>query len=489
MAVACGHGFTVLVTEQGDVWACGRGNSGQLGLGDNAHQLLPASVGGREVFAGEPLVMMATGRRHTAGVTKDGALWSWGEGYHGQLGHGDRAPRQRPERLDREMFGGSPAVMVACGGMHTIVLTDVGCVWSCGLGDDGRLGHGNQADQLMLALVASDQFRGAHIVMVAAGRDHSMALDADGSVWTWGYGNQGQLGLNDEQHRLLPTKLDCKVLGGAAAVLVAGGYAHTVAVTVGGALWIWGNGFYGQLGLGDKHNRMVPVRVGAEGSFGESQVLMAACGNVYTLAVTKAGTLWAWGKGAFGKLGHNDENNRLVPTQVEAQHFGYAKIVSAAAGVTHTAAITEHGTLYTWGKGSHVKLGGGEGEVPGGLGHCACDTKLVPTLVVMLQGVRVGCCHGLPPMHALAFAMGNHPRLGRAAQIAPAVAVCCSVLQCVPAVAPASTDNGTDCEYVSMPGELVQRIVEACGGVSLEGVVRLLGGGMLNEGMPTCTSN
>ena len=318
------------------------------------------------MFAGEPLVMMSTGRRYTAGVTKDGALWSWGEGYHGQVGHGDKAPRWRPERFDREMFGGSPAVVVACGGMHTVVLTAVGCVWSCGLGDDGRLGHVNQTDQLMLALVAGDQFRETHIVMVAAGRDHSMVLDADGTVWTLGYDNQDQLGLNDEQRRRVPTRLDGKALGGAATVLVTRGYAHTVVVKVGGALWVWDNGFYGQLGLCDKHNRMVSVRVGTEGTFGESQVFMTVCGNVYTLGVTKAGTLWAWGKGEFGKLGHNDKNNRLVTTQVEAQNFDYAKIVSAAAGVTHTVTITEYDTLYTWGKGTHVKLGGGSGKFPWG---------------------------------------------------------------------------------------------------------------------------
>ena len=57
MAVACGVGFTTMVTEEGDAWACGDGEDGQLGLGDNAHQLLPAHVGGREVFGGEALVV------------------------------------------------------------------------------------------------------------------------------------------------------------------------------------------------------------------------------------------------------------------------------------------------------------------------------------------------------------------------------------------------------------------------------------------------
>ena len=140
----------------------------------------------------------------------------------------------------------------------------------------------------------------------------------------------------------------------------------------------------------------------------------------HTLAVMEAGTLWAWGRGEFGELGHNNDKDRLVPTQVEAQHFGHAKIVSAAAGVTHSAAVTEHGGLYTWGQGSCVdevdeeddEDDEDENEVPAGLGHGDGETKLVPIRVApaLLQDVRIGRCHGLPPLHALAFAMGNHSR-------------------------------------------------------------------------------
>jgi len=96
----------------------------------------------------------------------------------------------------------------------------------------------------------------------------------------------------------------------------------------------------------------------------------------------------------------------------------------------------------------------------------------VPTPVApaLLQGVRVGRCYGLPPLHALAFAMGNQFRLGRTAQTVPA-----------------ATDNGKDCAYVLMPGELMQRMVEACGAWQegrtgeLEGIVRLMGGGIIDE--------
>jgi len=464
MAVACGEGFTALVAERGDLWAFGKTDCGQLGLGTDAYQLQPVFVGGADkVFDGEAVVMVSAGTKHTACVTAKGTLWSWGNGQFGKLGHGDGESTQsqvrHPVRLGRERFGGWPAVMVACGDAHTLVLTAASSVWSCGWGHYGQLGHSDTVDQLVLTLVEDQGFRGAHIVMVSAGLYHSVALGADGRVWTFGWGHHGQLGHNDEENRLVPTLLAREALGGAAAVLVAAGGGHTVAVTREGALWVWGYGNSGQLGLGDDANRLLPTCVGAEAVFGGSQVLTADCSYVHTLIVTKAGTLWAFGFGGYGALGHNDYNNWLVPTRIEAQHFGNAKIVSAAAGQVHSAAVTEEGALYTW------------GTAPG-LGHADEQAKLVPTLVAphLLQGTRVGRCHRLPPLHALAFAMGTHARLGSTDETVLAA-------------------DATGCAYLTIPGELVLKLVEAC--VSwpegrageLEGVVRILGGGGVRDEM------
>mmetsp|Transcript_88483 Transcript_88483/g.129403 ORF Transcript_88483/g.129403 Transcript_88483/m.129403 type:complete len:239 (-) Transcript_88483:260-976(-) len=223
--------------------------------------------------------VMAAGRAHTVCVTARGTpqLWSWGNGQNGQLGHDDRESRKRPARLGKEMFGGSPAVMVCCGGKHTLVLTAVGCIWSCASGLCGRLGHDDTADQLVLTLVGTEGFREAQIVMVAAGGAHSVALGAEERVWTWGYDRRGQLGHNNQENRLMPRLLTGEALGGSVAVLVSAGRLHTVAVTIEGALWVWGGGEYGQLGLGHKHDRLAPTLMGTEGAFGGLQVLTVAC--------------------------------------------------------------------------------------------------------------------------------------------------------------------------------------------------------------------
>ena len=183
---ACGYDSTVVVAEDGEVRAFGSGSEGQLGLGTAAEHLIPARVGGREVFDAR-VVMVATGDHHAAAVVADGSLYTWGRGYRGQLGHGDKEPQLRPMRLDKALFGASPAVQVACGWFHTVVLTADSRVLTCGRGDRGQLGHGDKAHKLVLTQVEVEHFKGVRIVMVAAGHEHSAAVGEDGSVCTWGW--------------------------------------------------------------------------------------------------------------------------------------------------------------------------------------------------------------------------------------------------------------------------------------------------------------
>ena len=237
--------------------------------------------------------------------------------------------------------------MVSCGGMHTMAVTPVGHAWTCGRNEYGQLGVGDTANRLGFTRVDAGQLGGARIVMAACGLLHSVVVSAEGGVWTFGCGRG--LGHNDEQNRLVPTLLAAEVFKGSKIVTVAAGGSHTMAVGVDGALWVWGWGLFGQLGLGDTNDRLVPTLVGTEEVFGGSQVRTISCGGVHTLAVTEAGELWAWGQGAQGRLGLNDVQRRLVPTRVDPQHFAHAPISAVAAGESHSAAVTADGALYTWG--------------------------------------------------------------------------------------------------------------------------------------------
>ena len=341
-----------------------------------------------------------------------------------------------------------------------MAVTAAGHVWTCGYNDYGQLGVGDTTNRLGFTQVDAGQLGGARIVMAACGWLHSVVVSAEGRVCTFGQGWNGCLGLNDEQSRLVPALLAAEVFEGSMIVTVAAGGYYTMAVGVNGRLWAWGWGSHGRLGLGDTNDRLVPTLVGAEEVFGGSQVRTVACGNVHVLAVTEAGELWTWGRGAQGRLGLNDEQARLVPTRVDPQHFAHAPISAVAAGVQHSAAVTAGGALYTWGKGEAEGTGS---QVPGGLGHADLANRLVPTLVQrqLLGGARVGRCHGLREELALAFAMGTHERLSASSAAAGGGGGKRRSQRAQGAPAAGREEEG--CPYLMMPADLVKRVVEACG--------------------------
>ena len=230
---ACGGDFTVAVTEDGELLACGQGNHGQLGLGAVLHQQQPARAGGPEMFDNQRILLAAAGYCHLAVVVEDGAVYTCGYGGNGRLGLGDGQPRRRLTRVPQEMFAGSRVVMVSCGGYQSMAVTAAGHAWTCGYhNEEGQLGVGDTGNRLGFTQVDAGQLGGARIVMAACGWLHSVVVSAEGRVWTFGDGAFGCLGLNDEQNRLVPTLLAAEVFEGSMIVTVAAGGVYTMAVTL-----------------------------------------------------------------------------------------------------------------------------------------------------------------------------------------------------------------------------------------------------------------
>ena len=446
--MVCGFNKTTVLTDNGQLYVWGVSNTEQIGHYGPCLRPVRLLVVGDTRF-----VMISSGFKHYAALAEDGTVWTWGKGRYGVLGHCDGADRSTPTRLNKNAFGGSEAVMVACGWNHTMVVTVDGRLWTFGRGREGQVGHGNTDHVLVPRNVCA--FDEVKIAMVAGGRYHSIAATAEGDVFTWGWGQYGELGHNEEDEfdeKLSPAMLDRALFRGSRVLFVAAGENNSAVVTEEGLLFVWGYGLYGQLGLGDNENKMIPMCMGKE-AFNGTRVLMVSCSTYRSLAVTEEGGLWSWGRGSEGSLGHNDELDRLIPTRVDPQYFDGAKIVTAAAGSHVLTAVTEDGALYSWGKARDPFR-----YRYAGLGHS--DT-LMPTRVdpEYMQGARVGRCHRLLPQHALAFAMGLHSRLGT------------------------GVDTGLGSSLVSiLDDSLVEIVVGLCRGcpagvsVELDGVMRLMGG-------------
>jgi len=122
------------------------------------------------------------------------------------LGHSDEEDELLPKQI--EAFAGQRVVAVSAGGSHSLAITADGAVWSWGL-DMGQLGHGDEQDQLLPKTV--ETFVGQRVVAISAAGSHSLAITADGAVWSWGWANFGRLGHGDQQHQLLPKKVRRRV--------------------------------------------------------------------------------------------------------------------------------------------------------------------------------------------------------------------------------------------------------------------------------------
>uniref|UniRef100_A0A0E0DEH5 RCC1-like domain-containing protein n=1 Tax=Oryza meridionalis TaxID=40149 RepID=A0A0E0DEH5_9ORYZ len=239
-------------------------------------------------------------------------LCSWGRGEDGQLGHGDAEDRLVPTVLSGFDAAAPGITSVICGADHTTAYSeDEQQVYSWGWGDFGRLGHGNSSDVFTPQPVKALQ--GIKIKQIACGDSHCLAVTMAGEVQSWGRNQNGQLGLGTTEDSLLPQKI--QAFEGVCVKMIAAGAEHTAAVTEDGDLYGWGWGRYGNLGLGDRNDRLVPEKVSSVE--GEKMVLIA-CGWRHTITVSSSGSLYTYGWSKYGQLGHGDFEDHLVPHKLEA---------------------------------------------------------------------------------------------------------------------------------------------------------------------------
>ena len=200
--MSAGDDHSLAFTADGAVWSWGRGGEGQLGHGDEQIQLLPKKV---EAFADERVVAVSAGGDQSLALTADGGVWSWGWGAFGRLGHGDQQSQLLPKKV--EAFDGQRVLAVSAGEYHSLTLTADGAVWSWGSGGEGQLGHGDRQSQPLPKKIVA--FTGHRVVAVSAGEYHSLTLTTDGAVFTWGEGEDACLGHGDDlSDQLLPKKIE-----------------------------------------------------------------------------------------------------------------------------------------------------------------------------------------------------------------------------------------------------------------------------------------
>ncbi|XP_029375375.1 retinitis pigmentosa GTPase regulator b [Echeneis naucrates] len=221
--LAAGSNTSAALTESGKLFMWGDNTEGQIGLGKESQASSP-----QEVNVGRPVSWVSCGYYHSALVTVDGTLYTFGECDSGKLGLStEQLPRHRVPQLVKSIK--EPVTQVACGGGHTVVLTEED-VYTFGLGQFGQLGHGTFIFESRLPRLV-EHFKKGRVCQVACGENHTAIVTDEGLLYTFGDGRHGKLCLGEENFtnqfkptlcpRFLKYSVQAAVCGGCHMVVLA----------------------------------------------------------------------------------------------------------------------------------------------------------------------------------------------------------------------------------------------------------------------------
>jgi alpha-tubulin suppressor-like RCC1 family protein len=243
-----GYHFSVATTNGYALWAWGSNGYGQLGQNDIANRSSPVQVGALTTW-----YQVAAGRGTVFAIKLDGTLWGWGRNGNGELGLNNAANRSSPVQIGAL----TNWYQVAAGSRHTLAIKADGTLWSWGYNSFGQLGLNDTTERSSPVQVGAL----TNWYQVVGGYNHTLAIKNDGSLWAWGLNGTGELGidLGAGTDRSSPVQVGALTTW----LQVAGGRNFSLAIKTDNTLWSWGQNSYGKLGQNNTANRSSPVQVGA----------------------------------------------------------------------------------------------------------------------------------------------------------------------------------------------------------------------------------
>lgn len=282
--IQCGNVNTLFIMKDGTVYTCGSNAEGQQGMAEVKDRILiPVQLPGLE-----NIVQANCGFGHCLALDKDGHVWAWGRNHVGQIGNGTRKNVDTPIMLGLENI-----VQVGCGGKYSMALDANGVVWGWGEGDYGQLGGKKMAWQVDPTPV---ELGGLKVKAIACGGDASYFLCEDGTVWAMGRNDYWQLGRDDVKGGYSAVPVQVAFPEGLVIDRVIAYSSHTIAMTADGQVWVWGLASSGQVGLGKRPSKSLPV-------LSRENVLDADVGSLACVLLQEDGTIVATGLNKYAQTG------------------------------------------------------------------------------------------------------------------------------------------------------------------------------------------
>lgn len=363
--VSAGQNFSMGIKMDGTLWGWGL-NGNLLGLNGNmANQNLPIQIGTANDWA-----TVSAGNVHTLAVKTNGTLWAWGNGQFGQLGNGIF---NSATWTVTQVGTANDWLTVSAGNRFSLAIKTNGTLWSWGLNNLGQLGISNLIDQNLPIQVGT----ASNWLKIDAGNQHSLAIDTTGFIYAWGDNTFGQFGNGTNTSSLSPIVVSSSNNW----VEVSAGFDHSMALDASGILFTFGNNTNGQLcdGTNTASNTMLPISFSNSGLV--TQYIAISAGNSFSLAIKNDNTLWSGGFNSSGQLGLG--NNTAVNTlnQVGTSNTWFA----ISAGDVHSLAMETTTSLWSTGRGLEGQLGIGTNVANTTLQSVGCPTTVLTNETVSMD--------------------------------------------------------------------------------------------------------
>ncbi|MCX6865189.1 MAG: cadherin-like beta sandwich domain-containing protein, partial [Verrucomicrobia bacterium] len=385
ISVAAGYGHSLALCADGTIATWGYNYYGLLGNGTNTDSNVPVLVNREGVLAGKTVIAVAAGTFHNLALCADGTVAAWGYNSSGQLGNGTTTSSSTPVVVRTTgVLSGKTVRAIAGGNSFSLALCTDGTAAAWGYNSAGQLGNNSStSSNVPVAVDTTGVLAGKTIIGLAAGASHSLALCADGTVTAWGSNYYGQLGNKSTTNRSVPVLVDrTGVLGNKLVTAIAAGDQYSHAVCADGSMASWGYNNNGQLGNGTTTDATAPVSVSTSTLRSGERIVAGRAGSAawHTLAVVAAvpppmaTTLAATGVLDTAVTLNGSVNAQAASTTVSFEYgltTSYGASVSAtpalATGVTTAAASAVVGGLLA-GSTYHYRIvaTSGGGTVTGG---------------------------------------------------------------------------------------------------------------------------
>jgi alpha-tubulin suppressor-like RCC1 family protein len=372
--VFCGANHTMVLMTDGTLYAAGRNDLGQLGLG---HTNITSSLTKVTPITGKTISNVFCGANHTMVLMTDGTLYATGYNTWGQLGLGN----QNPTNSLTQVTSITGTISNISGGeFHTMVLMTDGTLYATGRNNLGQLGLGNNSNTIYTSFTQVPYIAGKTISNVFCGGNHTMVLMTDRTLYATGRNDVGQLGLgnNNITKSLTPVTL----ITGKTISNVFCGEFHTMVLMTDGTLYVTGYNNDGQLGLGttDSSKNVLTQVTSIPG------IINISCGAYHTMVLMFDGTLYATGQNDFGQLGLGNNNDTNNLTRVS--HITGKTISNISCGAYHTMVLMSDRTLYATGYNGNGHLGLGTNDISKN-----SLTKVTPIIGKTISNISCGGYH------------------------------------------------------------------------------------------------